>query len=58
MINTLEYNYFMRLNNPNNFRFLACLEVTEKFVCGGGLVGGGFQVATVSYLNDVAFELL
>ena len=33
--------------------FLAGLEVTEKFVCGGGL-----QVATVSNLNKVAFELL
>ena len=28
-----------------NFSFLAGLEVTEKFVCGGG---GGFHVATVS----------
>ena len=27
-----------------NFNSLAGLEVTEKFVCGGG----GFQVATVS----------
>ena len=32
---------------------LAGLEVIEKFV-----LVGGFQVATVSNLNDVAFELL
>ena len=34
-----------------NFSFLAGLEVTEKFVWGGG---DGFQVATVSNLNEVA----
>ena len=39
-----------------NFSSLAGLEVTKKFVCGG--VVGGFQVATVSNLNEVAFELL
>ena len=31
-----------------NFNSLAGLEVTEKFVCGWGGGGGGFQVATVS----------
>ena len=35
-----------------DFSFLAGIEMTEKFVCGG------FQVATVSNLNEVAFELL
>ena len=35
------------------FSFLACLEVAEKFVCGG--VG---QVATVSNLNPCYLELL
>ena len=38
-----------------NFSSLAGLEVTEKFVCEWW---GGFQVATVSNLNEVAFELL
>ena len=39
-----------------NFSSLAGLEVT-KFV--GGVVGwGGFKVATMSNLNEVAFELL
>ena len=40
-----------------NFSYLAGLEVTEKFVWGSGMVGG-FQVATVSNLNEVIFELL
>ena len=39
-----------------NFSSLAGLEVPEKFV--GGVVVGGFQVATMSNLNKVAFELL
>ena len=39
-----------------NFSFLAGLEMTENFVGGGGGVGG-FQVATMSNLNEVAFEL-
>ena len=38
-----------------NFSSLAGLEVPEKFVVGGL---GGEHVATVSNLNDVAFELL
>jgi len=49
-----------------NFSFPACLEVTEKFVGGGSRdymerfqrLYGGFQVATMSNLNEVAFELL
>ena len=46
----------MSVQNP---RFLAGLEVTEKFVGGGGGGWGGFQeVATMSNLNEVAFELL
>ena len=36
-----------------NFRFLACLEVAEKFVVGGG----GFRVSTVSNLNPSNIEL-
>ena len=36
-----------------NFSSLVGLEVPEKF-----LGGGGFQVATMSNLNEVAFELL
>ena len=41
-----------------NFSSLAGLEVTEKFVGGGGVGWGGFQeVATMSNLNEVAFEL-
>ena len=39
-----------------NFSSLAGLEVTEKFVCGW--CGGGFKVATLSNLNEAAFELL
>ena len=38
-----------------NFRSLASLEVAEK--CGVVWVGG-FEVATVSNLNEVASELL
>ena len=38
-----------------NFSSLAGLEVPEKFVVGWS---GGEHVATVSNLNDVAFELL
>ena len=38
-----------------NFSSLASLEVAEKFVCGGGLGWGGFQVATVSNLNSSCF---
>ena len=38
-----------------NFSSLAGLEVPEKFGVGGV---GGFQVATVSNLNEVAFESL
>ena len=38
-----------------NFSSLAGLEVTEKFVCGGG---GGFQVATVSNPTKLLLELL
>ena len=43
-----------------NFSFLAGLEVTEKFLCGVVVwgVGGGFHMATMSNLNEVAFELL
>ena len=37
-----------------NFSFLACLEVAEKF--GGGC--GGEHVATVSYLNPSYIEFL
>ena len=37
-----------------NSSFIAGPEVTEKFVGGWG----GFQVTTMSNLNDVAFELL
>ena len=40
-----------------NFRSLAGLEGPEKFVCGWG-GGGGFQVATVSNLNEDDLELL
>ena len=40
-----------------NFSSLAGQEVAEKFGVGVGWVGGGFQVATVSILNEVAFEL-
>ena len=35
-----------------NLSFLAALEVAEKFV-----VGGGFQVTTMSNLNEIVFEL-
>ena len=38
-----------------NFSSLAGLEVSEKFVV---VLGGGFQVGTMSNLNEVAFELL
>ena len=43
-----------------NFNSLADVEVTEKFAGGVVVVvvGDGFQVATVSNLNEVAFELL
>ena len=41
-----------------NFSSLVGLEVTEKFAGGVVVVGDGFQVATVSNLNEVAFELL
>ena len=41
-----------------NFSFLAGLEVTEKFVCGGGVVCGGFQVVTVSNLNPSYLKFL
>ena len=37
-----------------NFSFLAGLEVPEKF----GVAWCGFQVTTVSNLNEIAFELL
>ena len=41
-----------------NFSFLAGLEVPEKFV-GGGVVGwGGFQVSTVSNPTKLLLELL
>ena len=40
-----------------NFSSLAGLEVTEKFVCGGG-GGGGFQVATMSNPTKLLLELL
>ena len=40
-----------------NFSSLAGLEVPEKFVCVRWW-GGGFQVATMSNLNEVAFDLL
>ena len=39
-----------------NFSSLAVLEVPEKFVLV--VVGGWFQVATVSNLKKVALELL
>ena len=35
-----------------NFSFLACLEVAENFV-----LVGGFQVSTMSNLNQSCFEL-
>ena len=38
-----------------NFSFLACLEVAEKF---GGVGGGWEHVATVSNLNPSYLELL
>ena len=38
-----------------NFSFLACLEVAEKFVGGGGWVE---HVATMSNLNPSYLELL
>ena len=39
--------------------FLAGVEVPEKFGVGGGWLGWvGFQVTTISNLNEVAFELL
>ena len=38
-----------------NFSFLACLEVAEKFVCG---VVWGEHVATMSNLNPSYLELL
>ena len=41
-----------------NSRSLAGLEVAEKFMVVWGGVGGGFQVATMSNLNEVVFELL
>ena len=37
-----------------NFSFLACLEVAEKFVGGGGVE----HVATMSNLNPSYLELL
>ena len=40
-----------------NFSSLAGLEVTEKFVCGGG-GGGGFQVSTMSNPTKLLLELL
>ena len=41
-----------------NFSSLARLEVTEKFVGGGGGVGwGGFQVSTMSNLNPSCIQL-
>ena len=39
-----------------NFSSLAGLEVTEKFVCGGG-GGGGFQVSTMSNPTKLLLEL-
>ena len=41
-----------------NFRSLASLEVPEKFGMLGGVGWGGFQVTTMSNLNEVAFEWL
>ena len=46
--------FVLRVSVPN-FSSLAGLEVPEKFGVGG--MGGGFQVANVSNLNEVAFEL-
>ena len=40
-----------------NFSFLAGLEVTENFVVGGVVVGG-FQVATVCNPKKLLLELL
>ena len=40
-----------------NFSSVAGLEVAEKFVCSGVLVGG-FQVATMSNLTASCLELL
>ena len=37
-----------------NFGSLACLDVAEKFVLGGG---GGLQVTTMSNLNPSCIEL-
>ena len=39
-----------------NFSFLAALEVTEKFMVGGGV--GGFQVSTVSNPTKLVLQLL
>ena len=39
-----------------NFSSLAGLEVTEKFVCGGGW--GGFQVSTMSNPTKLLLQLL
>ena len=42
-----------------NFSSLAALEVTEKFVRGGGGGGwGGFRVSTVSNPTKLLLELL
>ena len=42
-----------------NFSSLAALEVTEKFVGGGGVVGwGGFQVSTMSNPTKLLLQLL
>ena len=40
-----------------NFSFLSGLEVTEKFVCGGG-GWGGFQVSTMSNPTKLLLQLL
>ena len=41
-----------------NFSSVASLEVPEKFLVGGGVWVGGEHLATMSNLNEVAFELL
>ena len=43
-----------------NFSSLAALEVTEKFVRGGGVGwwGGGFQVSTMSNPTKLLLQLL
>ena len=41
-----------------NFSSLAGLEVTEKFVCGGGVVWGRFQVSTVYNPTKLLLQLL